>query len=209
MIRRGDLFRHAVVVCLAIACGYFGATVRDWTKGAQAVVHARRFEVVDQTGKMRAYLGADSDTGLGDIVLVFLEPDGLRRSQLGVRSGTYRPHLLFYGDDGPADKPARYDAQPRVSLSLGDTGSPTFSMRGHDGDQMRLGAVYGDVSRERELGWGLSFRAWDVPAEVGFGYSRWPNGYEAGISLTDGAGKRWRVSVGEGLKPVPLMKRRK
>jgi hypothetical protein len=81
-------------------------------------------------------------------------------------------------------------------------------MRGRDGDQMALGAMYGDVSGERELEWGLSFRAFAVPATARMGYIRWWDGsYRSYINLDNGAGTPWGAVAGEELKPLPLVKR--
>jgi hypothetical protein len=209
-----DLQRHAAVVVLATCGGYFGATIQEWTKAAPATIKARRFEVVGQAGNVLGYLGPASDTRVSDttqrgLLLVFLDPSGVRRCQIGVSDGSYSPRLLFYGKDGPPDKPKPYDySQPRLGIGLGWTDSPTLNMRGQAGDKVALGAIYGDVSGTPELGWGLSFRALKVSATADIGYARWLDGtYRSSITLNDGAGNRWEAIAGEKPKPLPLRKR--
>ena len=69
---------------------------------------------------------------------------------------------------------------------------------------MLLGAQYGDVYGERELGWGLSFKALQPPAAAWMGYSRWWDGtYHSGVAVDDGAGRRWTAEAGGPFKPLP------
>jgi hypothetical protein len=125
--------------------------------------------------------------------------------------GVYSPELLFYGSDGLPDKPQEFvAAQPRVRVALGNTGSPILHMRGSGGDRMSLGAMYGDVGGEPELGWGLSFRAFKVAATADIGYFRsWDGQYRSFISVANGTGKRWDVSADEKLTPMPLSQKPK
>jgi hypothetical protein len=202
-----DLLRHGIVVALAMCSGYLGAALRDWTRKAPPAIRAERFEVVGQSGNVLGYFGQDSDTRMHNVLLVLLDPRGVRRCEVGV-GGNYDPHLLFYDKNGPPDKPERYDSQPRISIGLGWSGSPTLAMRGTGGDEMRLGAIHGDVYGEPELGWGLSFRAWTVPATADIGYFRWWDGsYRSSITLANGAGKHWQAIAGDALKPLPIVTR--
>ena len=205
--------RNIVVALVAVAGGFVGSALHDLIKAKPTTIRAERFEVVESSGRLISYWGPDADPNIPSTapkgtLLVFLDPHGVRRCQIGSSVGDYSPKLLFYGTDGPPDKPQRYDAQPRLSIALGWTGSPVLNMRGQDGDQMALGAMYGDVYPDREHGWGLAFRAWAVPATAAMGYGRWLDGsYRSYVNLTDGAGRSWDAVAGEELKPLPLMKR--
>jgi len=205
--------RNAMVALLAVTGGYLGGVLHDIQSRNRTTIRAERFEVIEPSGRVASYWGPDADPQIPNTtphgtLLVFIDSQGVRRCQIGSRVGDHGPELLFYDTDGPTDKPGPSNAQPRVSINLGGTGSPTLHMRGRDGDRMALGAMYGDVSGERELGWGLSFRAWAVPARADIGYSRWlDGGYQSSVALTNGADKHWEEVVGEKLKPLPLMRR--
>jgi hypothetical protein len=202
---------NAVVSLVALAGGFLGSWLFAAIGPRPATVRAGRFEVVDPSGRTTSYWGLDPNVHLQSstpkgTLLVFLDSNGRHRCQIGSNSGDYSPQLEFYGTAGPMDDPEHYDVQPRFSVALGDTGSPFLLMRGRDGDKVLLGAVYGDVGGEPELGWGLSFRAWKVPAAAGIGYSRWRGGYVSGVSAEDGAGKKWSAQAGE-FTLMPLQRR--
>ena len=190
MFNDASVGRNVVVVAIAVVSGYLGSALHDLMKPRPTTVRAGRFEVTDPSGRLVSYWGPDvnpqipAETPKGAL-LVFMDPHGVRRCQIGARVGDNGPELVFFGTDGPS-------AGPRVGISLGGSGSPTLHMRGNDGDRMALGAMYGDVFGEPELGWGLSFRAWAVSASAGIGYGRWWNGtYRSSVSLSDGTGKTW------------------
>jgi len=198
-----DVRRDLVVIVIFVAGGFLGSVLHDSVKTKPTTIRAERFEVVDVSGHLVSYWGPDaspqmSHTTPRGTILVFMDRAGLRRFQVGSRAGDTSPELLFFGPGGPADG-------PRVGIELGGTGSPSLHLRGQEGDKMDLGAMYGDVSGKRELGWGLSFRAWEVPASAGIGYGRWWDGtYRSYVSLTNGAGKTWEAIAGDKLKPLPL-----
>jgi hypothetical protein len=198
---------------VAVAGGFFGSVLHDLIGAKPTTVRAERFEVIERSGRVLSYWGADADRNIPPTtprgtLLVFFDSHAVRRLQLGAATGNHSPELLFYGKDGPPDTPERYDAQPRFSIGLGWTDSPTLSMRGRDGDRMELGAMYGDVDGERELGWALSFRAWKPSATATIGYTRWWDGtYRSSVALDNGAGKQWGSFVGD-LKPLPLASRK-
>jgi hypothetical protein len=204
--------RNTVVALVAVAGGFVGSVLHDLIKAKSTTVRAERFEVVESSGRLVSYWGPDADPHIPSTtpkgaILVFVDPHGVRRCQIGSRVGDCGPELLFYDSDGPPAKPQQNSAQPRLSIGLGSTGSPTLNMHGHDGDRMDLGAMYGDVDGEPELGWGLSFRAFAVPATAAIGYGGWGNkSYRSFVTLTNGAGKSWEAVAGEELKPLPPMK---
>ncbi len=210
---RAAIKQNIVVGIVAVGGGFLGSALHDPVIAKPATIRAERFEVIEPSGRLLSYWGPDADRNIPattpkGTLLVFLDSHGVPRFQAGTNNGDYSPHLLFYGADRPADLPGRYRAQPRFSLGLGETGSPTLHMRGAEGDRVELGAVYGDVSGQRELGWALSFAAREVRAEASIGYSRWGTGnYQSGVTLTDGAGKRWEARAGDPLRPLHLMKK--
>ena len=203
--------RNIVVGIVAVAGGFVGSALHDRIRPRATTIRAERFEVVEPSGRLASYWGSDADPNIKTqkgTLLIFLDPHGVRRCQIGSRASDYSPELLFCGIDGPPDKPQRYGAQPLLRVGLGWTDSPTLSMRGRDGDKMALGAMYGDVYGERELGWGLSFRAWEPSATADIGYMRWWDGtYRSSVALNNGAGKHWESFVG-GLKPLPLVRKK-
>jgi len=127
---RTALQTHAAVAVVAICGGFLGATLHDWMKSAPANIRAKRFEVVGPTGKILSYWGPDSDpqipaaTNKG-VLLVFMDPNGVRRCQFGASVGNYGPELLFYGKDGPSEtRPQQYLPQPRFNIGLGYNDDP-------------------------------------------------------------------------------------
>ena len=204
MFKDASVGRNVVVVVIAVVGGYLRSALHDLMKPKPTTVRAGRFEVIDPSGRLVSYWGPDAnpqipaETPKGTL-LVFMDPHGVRRCEIGARDGDNSPELVFFGTAGPS-------AGPRVGISLGGTGSPTLHMRGNDGDRMALGAMYGDVYGQRELGWGLSFRAPAVSASAGIGYGRWWDGtYRSSVGLTNGTGKTWEVVAGDELKPLPLL----
>jgi hypothetical protein len=197
---------NIIVAIIAVGGGFVGGLLHDLIQPKPSTLRAERFEVVDRSGRIASYWGPDADPQIPNTtprgtLLVFSDPHGVRRCQIGSRAGDTGPELLFFGRGGPTDG-------PRVGIELGGTGSPSLHMRGQGGDKMDLGAMYGDVSGRPELGWGLSFRAWDVQASAGIGYSRWWDGtYRSAVSLTNGAGKTWEAIAGDKLKPIPLARK--
>lgn len=195
--------RNIIVAVIAVAGGFVGGVLHDQIQQKPSTLRAERFEVVDRSGRIASYWGPDADPQIPNstprgTLLVFSDLQGVRRCQIGSRSGDTGPELLFFGSGGPTDG-------PRVGIELGGTGSPSLHMRGQGGDKMDLGAMYGDVSGKPELGWGLSFRASDVRASAGIGYGRWWDGtYRSSISLANGTGKIWEAVAGDKLKPIPL-----
>ena len=206
------LKRHIVVAILGIASGFLGSILHDLTSPRSTTVRAERFEVVERSGRVLSYWGPDSDRGISPTtprgtLLVFLDSHSVRRLELGARTGDSSPQLLFYDKDGPPDAPKHNVAQPRFSVDLGSTGSPVLIMRGGHGDRVTLGAHYGDVGWE-ELGWALSFRAWEPRATADIGYTRLHDGtYQSSVTLNNGQGKVWTALVGD-VKPLPIVQKK-
>ena len=201
-----------MVAIIAVAGGFLGSVLRDLIIPKSTTVRAERFEVVERSGRVLSYWGPDADRNIPPAtpkgtLLVFFDSHAVRRLQLGAVTGDNSPHLEFFDKDGPPDTPKNYYAEPRFSVRLGGTGSPILNMRGSYGDRVVLGAMYGDVYGERELGWGLSFRAWEPRATADIGYMRWWDGrYRSSVALNNGAGRRWESFVGD-LKALPVIKK--
>jgi hypothetical protein len=209
-----EIRKHVAVGMIAVFGGFFGSLLHGWMRPNLAAIRANRFEVVDTSGRVLSYWGPDRDPHIPaatrkGILLVFLDPDGVRRCEIGSRSGDYGPELLFYGKDGPSDvKPERYLSQPHFRAALGYNEDPILTMRGRGGSQVILGAIHGDAPSPSEDQWGLSLRAWTVPAGANIGFFRWWDGsYHASVAIRDGAGRNWEAAAGGELKALPIVKR--
>jgi len=133
-------------------------------KSAPASIRAKRFEIVGPSGKILSYWGPDSDPQIPaatpkGVLLVFMDPNGVRRCQVGAGVGNYSPELQFYGKDGPSEtKPQQYLPHPRFSIGLGYNDDPGLAMRDQSVERIVLGAVHGDAPGPSEDTWCLSLR---------------------------------------------------
>ena len=93
--------KYGTILLLAVAGGFCGSSLHEWTKVDSDVIRAKRYEVVGQSGKILRFLGPGRQTRksrrgpLEECSLVFMDPDGVRRAQIGSRVGDYAPELLF------------------------------------------------------------------------------------------------------------------
>src|SRR5512146_2721528 len=102
---RNGFVRNGFVAIIALAGGFLGSMLHQNLTSAPTVVRAERFEVVERSGRLAAYLGPDPDPKITDAkrrgtMLVFLDRQGVRRCQIGSRVGDNAPELLFYDTDG-------------------------------------------------------------------------------------------------------------
>lgn len=155
--------KNSVILLIAIAGGFLGGNMRDTISTRSEVVRAKRYEVIGASGKVLSYWGPDSDplipgaTPKG-MLLVFLDPDGVRRAQIGGSVGDYAPQLLFYAKGTPSeDGRGRFPVEPRLNVGLGHTGDAFLTMRDDKGVRVLLGADSGDVSNTQEDDWRLAF----------------------------------------------------
>ncbi len=192
--------------------GFAGSALHGLIGPKPTTVRAERFEIINSSGHLASFWGPDPDPQISPgtlrgTLMVFLDPNGVRRCQVGTSLGDYGPVILFSGKEGPRGASIQQD-QYRLWLGLGDHEDPFLYMRGSNGSQVKLGAEHGDAPGPGEDQWGLSLRAWQVRAAASIGFTRWPDGhYRAGVHLDDGEGSRWNASAGAPLKPLPLVKR--
>lgn len=198
MTTPGSTLRVSLLTTLALTAGYVGGSARGWLDHAPpiATVRARRFELVDGAGRAIAVL-APNPTSLqaqsAGATLVIADPRGVRRCQLGFNPGDGGPFLRLYGSDGAK----------RVDVGLGPYDDPVLTLR--DGRKVRavLGARHGDMPGPGEDNWSLSLyaRKERAGADIGF-FNWWDDTYHAGITLRDGAGRKWEAAAGAPLKPL-------
>src|SRR5579872_2423485 len=92
--RRKSSMNHKAILskmftaAIALTAGYFGAAIRGWTNQNHDIVRAKRFEVINSSGNILSYWGPDSDPHIArstpkGILLVFMDPKGTRRCQIG------------------------------------------------------------------------------------------------------------------------------
>lgn len=187
------------VAVIAAGAGFLGSVIHDWTRSrtvaaatspAPDVVRAKRYEVVNGSGRVLSYWGPDSDpqipakTGRG-VLMVFMDLNGTRRCQIGSRIGDYGPELLFYDKDGPSEGKRRQYTEPRFGVSLYDNEDAVLAMRNRSSWRILLGAEHGDAPDPSEDTWGLRIRG-GATSEAGLtGYRTYFWQYTAGIWVRD------------------------
>ena len=153
-----------MVAVVALTGGFVGSAAHDWVKTTPATIRAKRFEVVTTSGKALSFWGPDADPQIPTatpkgMLLVFMDPNGVRRCQIGSSIGDYGPELLFYGKDGPSEaRHQQYLPQPRFQIGLGYNEDPGLVMRDGTIERVLLGAVHGDAPGPSEDTWCLSLR---------------------------------------------------
>ena len=197
-----SVLKVSVLVLLTLGAGYVGGALHGWMDQAQplATVCAKRFELVDGSGRTLAVLASNSASpGGGDAgaTLSLTDPRGVPRCELGMNRGNSTPFLRLYGRDGAE----------RVALVLGYQDDPVLTLG--DGRKTRavLGARHGDMPGPAEDRWSLSLYARKDGADANIGFYRWAdNTYHAAVTLRDGTGRKWEAAAGEPLKPIPMTK---
>jgi hypothetical protein len=189
---------NAIVAATAIAGGFLGSTLHQWLRTGSNVIRAQRFEIVGSSGKILSYWGPDSDPQIPaatpkGTLLVFIDPDGVRRFQLGSRAGDYGPELQLYGKDGPRAERLQYVPEPRLAIGLGYNDDPFLGMRDRRSWRIFLGGQHGDAPSLEDDDWGITFRSW-TNAESYMGTHNVKSGKsQAFVSVRDGQGKTWTV----------------
>jgi hypothetical protein len=154
-----------MVAVVALGAGFVGSVARDWIATTPRTIRAKRFEVIGAADETLSYWGPDSDPRIPSttpkgILLVFMDPSGSRRCQIGSRIGDYGPELLLYDKGGPSQvRRQEYVVDPRVSLTLGFNGDPLLAMRDHSTWRVFLGAEHGDAPSVRDDDWRIMFRS--------------------------------------------------
>jgi hypothetical protein len=132
--------KKGIPTLLALGAGYAGAVLHTWlnqTK-ASATIRATRFELVDPSGKTIAFWTPNPAVRTGGdagAVMVFADPRGVRRCELGMSGGNSAPFLRFYGED----------RAERVGVMLGYNSEPLILLRDSHAIRATLGANHGDA----------------------------------------------------------------
>ncbi len=186
------IFEKLGMTVLALSAGFLGSVLHDWTMGrpvappqpAPGVIRAKRFEVVDASGRALSFWGPDDDSSLPPTtprgtLLVFLNARRQKGIEFGSRSGDLSPTLRFYD---------RNDRE-RVRLAFAQGDDPYL---GFSGSQIEgtvvLGAIESDVLTGKPGdSWGLKLRSRGARASI-FS-SHWEGAQPAaGVNISDGRG---------------------
>jgi len=109
-------------------------------------IRATRFELVDESGRTRAFIGTDSER---DTALVFLDDQRRERAIVGVWYGSYSPRLVMRGGDGKD--------RVIVHLSPRVDDRPTIFLRDHDSTRVSLGFDENDAPDPKDEDWAIRF----------------------------------------------------
>jgi hypothetical protein len=110
------------------------------------LIRATRIELVDEAGKIRAFLGADIER---DTALVFLDDHSQERAKFGVWANVYFPKFVMRGEDGKE--------RIRFHLSAVDD-RPIMVLGDHERNRIELGYHQNDTVTTDEA-WSLVFYA--------------------------------------------------
>lgn len=144
-------WRDLRVASIAIAAGFLGSVIHDWMPNRHQIIRAKRFEGINESGTLVSFWGPDENPQIPKetprgVLLVFIDPSGVRRCQIGSRIGDFGPELEFYDKFGPsAAGPQKYLAPPRFAISLHDFEDPEMVFRSRDAWRITLGATHGDM----------------------------------------------------------------
>jgi hypothetical protein len=191
--------RNAIVALVAVGGGYFGSVLHGWIGAAPDTIRAKRFEVVSTSGKTLSFWGPDSDPQIPaatpkGTLLVFMDPNGVRRVQFGTRTGDHGPELLFYDNEGPSEiNPRQYLPEPRFSVELGYNDDPVLGMRDRSSWRVLLGAEHGDVPSVKEDDWRIEFRSRAGATSYMGTHGVTTDRSQAYVGVRDGQGKRWTM----------------
>ena len=195
---RTAILKNVGVAAIAIAAGFFGSVIHDWTRVKHDVVRARRFEVVNGSGTIMSYWGPDANPQIPaatpkGVILVFIDPNGVRRCEIGSSPGDFGPELKFYGKLGPSEiRPQKYLPEPRFAVGLFAGDDPVLAIRGRDAWRITLGAEHGDAPDPSEDTWGLRIRGGATSSAGVTGYRTYFGQYTAGVWARD-KGDSWSL----------------
>jgi hypothetical protein len=189
--------RNAAVAVVAATGGFVGGAVHDWGKTAPDEIRAKRFEVVTTSGRVLSFWGPDADPQIPaatpkGVLMVFLDPNGVRRCQIGSSIGDYGPEILFYDANGPSETKRREYSEPRFGVRLGYNEDAVLGMRNRTSWRVLLGAEHGDAPDPSEDTWGLRIRGGGTSEAGVFGYRTYFGQYTAGVFVRD-KGDSWSV----------------
>jgi hypothetical protein len=155
--------KYGAIFVIAVAGGFLGSSLHERVSPDSDVVRAKRYEVIGQSGKVLSYWGPDGDPRLQSgtpkgVLLVFMDPNGVRRAQIGSSIGSYAPELLFYGEQGPSEsRPRETSPEPRFRIGLGYNDDPLLTMLDGRAQRVLLGAYHGDAPSPQEDDWRIAF----------------------------------------------------
>ena len=110
-----------------------------------ATVRANRIELIDATGKTKAFIGTDAHQ---DTALVFLDEEHRERAKFGVWPHSYTPKLVMTGGDG--------NERLVVHLSHVDD-RPMILLRDHERTRVHLGFYQNDAPSPKDEDWAIRF----------------------------------------------------
>ncbi len=185
--------RYFTVILIAAAAGFAGGLASSKPRDVQAadatVIRARRFELVDDSGKTISYWGFD-DRYQGRLVIAFT--GGKSGELAGFGLGDQSGFLTLTGTDGRQRARLYVGWHEKPSLVLGDE---KWSSR------VGLGFTAGDAPSENDDNWALTF--WvphfdvglrnPIPAEIGYAKNASGTGWDGEVYVKNGAGKVWRA----------------
>ena len=183
--------KNAVVAAVAIVGGFLGSAIHGWTQAKRDILRAKRFEVIDDSGTVLSFWGPETRAEIPattpkGVMLVFRDPKGVRRCEIGARVGDFGPQLNFYDKSGPSEfKPSQFVPQPRFAVSLFYGDDPVLAMRGRDAWRVLLGAEHGDAPGPGEDTWSLRIRGGPASYALVTGYKTHFGQYGAGVLLRE------------------------
>ena len=151
-------------------------------------IRATRIELVDETGKVRAFIGTNKQR---KTAVVFLDDQGQERVIFGVWSGSSTPFMAMRGADGN-------DRFAIGFVPLSDE-RPYMVLRDHEQTSVSLGFFENDAPDPRGDDWGLRFHqphqharfGLDSLAAIGL-YRDAKDGKSAGFVVAEGKdGRVW------------------
>jgi hypothetical protein len=115
-----------------------------WGNMRPGPIRATRIELVDEAGKVRAFIGTDNER---DTALVFLDDQNRERAKFGVWPNVYSPKLVMSGEDGKD--------RIRFHLTAVDE-RPIIILGDHERGRVSLGYHENDTATPDES-WTLAF----------------------------------------------------
>lgn len=155
-----------MVILGALAAGFVGGVVGARVAGTgerdpRAVVRARSFELVNETGQTISFWGVDN---IQHAVLAFgsrgLVVDRAHPSGMPAELRNPDNQLTAFGlqgNDSPILKMSAADGKRRVSLLLSQDGKPVLTMNDETGPRVSLGIEQSDTPGPQDNNWSLLF----------------------------------------------------
>jgi hypothetical protein len=191
--------KYGTIFVIAVAGGFLGSSLHERVGTDSDVVRAKRYEVIGQSGKVLSYWDPDSNPRLQPetpkgLLLVFMDPDGVRRAQIGSSIGSYAPELLFYGRQGPSEsRPRESPREPRLRIGLGYNDDPLLTMLDGSTRKVLLGAYHGDAPSAQKDDWRITFMS-QTGAAVYMGTHGVNSGRsQAFVTVSDDKGLSWSL----------------